>query len=148
MPTPVVYAAFKLKQNNGNAINFDTPGGNGIKVMFVTSSYTPDSEAHDFIDDVSANEVSGTGYTAGGVAVTNTAIALDGGTAEWSHDDVTISQNAGGFSDARYAVWYHDTGTESTSKLIMYMDLSSDRGNVSGDLTLDADAGTGVLQIS
>lgn len=47
-----------------------------IKVMLLTSSYTPDLD-HDFVDDVSANEVSGTGYTAGGATLASKAITDD-----------------------------------------------------------------------
>ena len=43
-------------------IDFDT---DTFKAMLVTSSYTPNKDTHDFRDDVT-NEVSGTGYTAGG----------------------------------------------------------------------------------
>lgn len=37
-----------------------------IKGALLDSGYTPD-QAHDFWDDVSADEASGTGYTSGGV---------------------------------------------------------------------------------
>ena len=41
-------------------------GGDKIKVALCNSSYTPDRDAHDFFDDLT-NEVTGTGYTAGGL---------------------------------------------------------------------------------
>lgn len=41
-----------------------------IKALLVTSSFTPDFVADDFRNDVD-NEVSGTGYTTGGMAVAN-----------------------------------------------------------------------------
>lgn len=144
MGTPVVYNQFKLKQHNGNAIDLDT---DTIKVMIVTSSYTP-SQAHDFIDDANANEVSGTNYSAGGTAISGVSLALDSNTVEWIHDDITWSQHASGFSTGRTYIWYKDTGTPATSPLIMYMSEASDFGNVAGDLTLDGDATTGVLNFS
>lgn len=144
MGTPVLYDQFKLKQHNGNAIDLDT---DPIKVMIVTNAYTP-NQAHDFIDDANANEVSGTNYTAGGDAIAGAAIALDGSTVEWVHNDITWTQSGAGFSNGRTFIWYHDTGTPATSKLIMYMQEGADFGNVSGDLTLDADAATGVLQFT
>ena len=57
----VIYNAYKKGLGDG-AIDWlnDT-----IKVMLVTSAYTPDQDAHDFKDDIT-NEISGTGYTAGG----------------------------------------------------------------------------------
>ena len=144
MPTPVMYNQFCLKQNNGNAIDLD---GTGIKVMLVTASYTP-NQAHDFIDDADANEVTGSNYTADGEAIANPAIALDSNTVEWTHDDVVWAQHASGFTNARYAIWYHDTGTPATSKLIMYMDLGGDKGNQSGPLTLDVNPATGVVNVT
>lgn len=46
-------------------IDFDT---DTIKIMLTTSAYTPDFDAHDYKNDVS-NEVSGTGYSAGGATL-------------------------------------------------------------------------------
>jgi len=45
-------------------------------VMLTTSGYTEDFDTHDFRNDVT-NEVSGTGYAAGGQAVTVTVNAYD-----------------------------------------------------------------------
>lgn len=45
-----------------------------IKVMLLTSSYTP-SDAHDYVDDIVANEVVGTGYTAGGPTLGSATMA-------------------------------------------------------------------------
>jgi hypothetical protein len=39
-----------------------------IKVALCTSAYTPDQDGHDFFNDIT-NEVTGTGYTAGGAAL-------------------------------------------------------------------------------
>lgn len=41
-----------------------------IKAMLLTSSYTPDVDAHNYKDDLT-NEVTGTGYTAAGATVTS-----------------------------------------------------------------------------
>lgn len=143
MGTPVVYNQFKLKQNNGNSIDLDT---DTIKVMIVTNAYTP-SQAHAFKSDIT-NEVSGTNYTAGGTAIAGVTLALDGDTVEWIHNDITWLQSGAGFSTGRTFIWYKDTGVGTTSQLIMYMTETADFSNVSGDLTLDASATTGVLNIT
>jgi len=44
-----------------------------FKLALVTSSYTPDRDTHDNFDDIT-NEVSGTGYTAGGAALANLTV--------------------------------------------------------------------------
>src|SRR5690348_1638843 len=63
-----------------------------IKVMLCTSSYTPDQDAHDYKNDVT-NEVSGTGYTAGGAALANDTLTYTGGTntLKYDADDLTFS---------------------------------------------------------
>jgi len=45
-----------------------------LKVMLCTSSYTPDKDTHDYKNDVT-NEVTGTGYSAGGAAIANPAFS-------------------------------------------------------------------------
>ena len=52
-----LYDQFRLKQNDGSGVNFSS---DLLKVAIVTAVYTPDQNLHDFWDDVSANEVSGT----------------------------------------------------------------------------------------
>src|ERR671926_414352 len=68
----VIFNSFKKKIMDGS-IDLDT---DTIKVALVTSSYTPDQDAHDFFDDVT-NEVSGTGYSAGGASLANKAVTAD-----------------------------------------------------------------------
>lgn len=53
-----------------------------IKGMLLTSGYTVDQDTHDYLDDVAAgsNEVSGTGYTAGGQALANKSVTYTVGT--------------------------------------------------------------------
>ena len=127
------YDAFKTAQYNGSAIDFDT---SALTVALVTSSYTPSRTSHDFFDDVSANEVSGTGYSAGGAALTTKTLTISNNVLTYDADDLTFTQDAGGFSNARYAVLYLNTGSAGTSRLVAYNDLVSDRGNVNSDLVL------------
>jgi len=141
MPTPTVYPNFKLNQNNGNAIDLDT---DTIKVMIVTNSYVP-ATADAFITAANAHQVTGTNYTAGGTTVAGVTLALDGTNAEFIHNDIIWLQSAAGFANGRYFIWYQDTGTPATSRLIMHMADTADFGNVAGDLSLDGSATTGVL---
>ncbi len=142
MTTPVVYPQHKLRQNNGTAVvdyDLDT-----IKVMIVTSGYIYNA-AHDFVDDVSASQVSGTNYTAGGATCAGVTFALDGDNAEFIHNDISWLQSGAGFTNGRVFIWYKDTGNPATSPLIMRMTEGADFGNVAGDLILDGSAATGVL---
>ncbi len=114
-----------------------------LKCAIVTAAYTPDQAAHDFWNDVSANEVSGTNYTAGGNACASPTWNDDAGGALYSDadDPATWSQHASGFSNGRRAIFYYDTGTGSTSRLVAYTnDFGADSGNVAGDFSVALNA--------
>ena len=141
----LVFGKFKEKLlTQANAIDFDD-AGTTIKVMLVTSSYAPNQDTHDFVDDVT-NEVSGTGYTAGGDALASKTVTLDttNDRAEFDATDTTWSTST---ITARAAVLYKDTGTPSTSPLIAYIDFGSDKISSGGNFTIQWDA-EGILQIT
>ena len=143
MGTFTTFPQFRLKQNNGNAVDLDSAD---IRVSIHTSGYVP-GNANAFFSDVTG-EVSGTNYTAGGTQLTGVTLALDGTIAEWIHNDLTWLQSSGaGFTNGRTYVWREFNANPALSKLIGYMTEASDFGNVAGDLTLDGSAATGVLNI-
>lgn len=122
----VIYNSFKKKIMDGS-IDLDT---DTIKVALVTSSYTPDQDAHDFFDDIT-NEVSGTGYTAGGVSLANKAVTADNTDNEGVFDADDASWTTSTIT-ARGAVIYKSTGTASTSPLICYIDFGADKSSSAG----------------
>jgi len=134
----------KFRENNfdGNAINFESPTGNGIKCAIVVAGYAPNQNTDNFWADVNpgTNEVVGTGYTAGGNLLANGIVILDGaGLASVDLDDPNIwAQTAGGFADGDRVIIYHDTGTEGTSKLIGYSEsFGSGQGNLNADFFVE-----------
>lgn len=135
----VIFHKFLEHQEDGNAINLDT-GGDDIRVMLVTDTRAPVQATDEVMTDIDDNEVSGTNYTAGGFDCTNQAITLATGTVTFDIDDCVWYQSGSGFSTARYAVMYKYTGTPATDRVIAYADLGGNKGNVSGDLTLEMDA--------
>jgi hypothetical protein len=126
----VIYNSFKRDIMNGG-IDLDT---DTIKVALVTSTYTPDQDVHDNFDDIT-NEVSGTGYTAGGATLGTVTVTADTTDNEGVFDaaDVTWSTST---ITARGAVIYKSTGVASTSKLICYLDFTTDKSSSSGDFTI------------
>ena len=131
-----LYDNFRLRQNNGGAIDFDTAT---LKVAIVTGAYTPLQNVHNFWNDVEANEVSGTGYTAGGNTCANIAVdlAVDGLVTVDCADPAVWAQNGAGFSNGRRAIVYEDSGLAITSGLIGYSDdFGVDQGNVAGSFTV------------
>jgi len=114
-----------------------------LKLAIVTATYTPDQNLHGFFNDIT-NEVTGTGYTAGGNAcATPTWSGPDGsGVLTFdASDPATWSQNAAGFSNGRRAILYYDTGVSTTSRLVGYSnDFGADSGNVAGDFSVTFNA--------
>jgi hypothetical protein len=138
-----LYGQF-LSQALNKEIDWDT---DTIKVALLTNSYTPDQDAHNYLDDVVANEVTGTGYTAGGNTLANktnsynsatNVIVLDADDTTWSSSTIT----------ARYAVIYDASpATNATRPLIGYVDFGSDQSSSNGNFTITWDA-TGIVRIT
>lgn len=112
-----------------------------IKVMLVTSSYTPNAD-HDFVDDISGNELSGTGYTAGfgnsgRKTLSNKSVTQDDATDKGVFDntaDLTWSSiNAG---TAAYAVLIKEITSDAASIPICWLELSPNVTTNGGDLTV------------
>ncbi|HEV7282288.1 MAG TPA: hypothetical protein VGN57_18950 [Pirellulaceae bacterium] len=94
-----------------------------IKVALLTSSYTPNKD-HDFFDDVSTYEASGTGYTAGGATLGSKTVTKDDTNDRGVFDAADVSWASSSIT-ARYAVVYRSTGTASTSPLLALIDFGS-----------------------
>ena len=77
------------------------------KVALLTNAFVYASGTHVLYADVSANEVVGTGYTAGGATLSGRAVAYDGTNAYLS---ATNSQWTTATFTARYAVVYETSG--------------------------------------
>ena len=138
-----LYGSFLIKALN-KEVDWDT---DTIKVALLTSSYTPNQDTHDYFDDVSSTEVSGTGYTAGGETLSSKSISYDGSTNIITLDaaDVTWASST---ITARYAVVYDATpGTNATRPLIGYVDFGSDQSSSSGNFTITWDS-TGIVRIT
>jgi hypothetical protein len=115
------------------AIDFDT---DTFKALLVTSSYTPNKDTHDFLNDVT-NEVTGTGYTAGGVTTACTV------TKDTANDRVTLQFAAVSWATstitARALVIYKSRGgASSADNLVAYNDFGSDVSSTAGTFSVAA----------
>jgi|1048.fasta_scaffold00544_17 hypothetical protein len=138
-----LYGSFLLKALN-KEIDWDT---DTIKVALLTSSYTPNQDTHDYFDDVVANEVSGTGYTAGGNTLASKTITYDGATNKVVLDAADTTWSASTIT-ARYAVVYDASpASDATRPVIGYVDFGSDQSSSSGNFTITWDA-TGIVVIT
>lgn len=137
----VIYNSFKKKIMDGS-IDLDT---DIINVALVTSTYTPDQDVHDFFDDIT-NEVSGTGYTAGGASLANKTVTADNTDNEGVFDADDVSWTTATIT-ARAAIVYKSTGTASTSPLICYIDFGADKVSTAGTFTIAWNA-EGILNLN
>lgn len=136
-----VYNSAKAKLGNGS-IDWDT---DTIKVALFTSSYVPNIDTDVFFSDISANEVTGTGYTAGGNTLAGASVTVDNTNDRAVYDANDPSWPASTIT-FRTAVYYKSTGTPSTSALVAYDTQAQDYTSSAGTLGLTL-AVTGVFYI-
>ena len=103
-------------------------GSDTFKVGMITNSSTPNFETHDHWSDLSGNEVSGTNYSAGGVALASITLANDSGTLKFDAADSTWTTST--ISSARAAVVYDDTLTNDP--LICLVNFGADYASSAG----------------
>lgn len=116
MTAPTLWYLNGLKKALDAALALGT-----AKIMFVSSAYVLDQDNHDYINDVNANEVTGTGVSAGGVTLPTVTTVVDGTTNKVNLKHGAIS----GISvSACYGVIYVSTGTASTSPVLAIIDFS------------------------
>lgn len=119
---------------NDLALDLDDTTADRFKVMLVTSSYTPNFGTHDFKSDVT-NEVSGTGYDAGGKSLSSVTLTQSGGTITFDAANLTWASST---ITARGAVVYDDSLTNDP--LICYIDFGADKSSSAGDFVLTFNA--------
>lgn len=93
-----------------------------IVAALCSSSYAPDQDTHDYADDIT-NELAVSGYS---------RVTLSGKTVTYTAGTNTIKLDCDDFAfpsmtttDVRYIVFFADTGADSVSPLILYLDLGA-----------------------
>tara|TARA_R110001632_G_scaffold23420_2_gene66285 strand:+ start:2415 stop:2849 length:435 start_codon:yes stop_codon:yes gene_type:complete len=123
--------------------NFLASGGNSFKLALYTNSasFTAATTAY-----TTSNEVSGTGYSAGGSALTNINPTTSGTTAFTDFSDLTFSSAT---ITARGALIYNDTASGDPS--VVVLDFGADKTSTAGDFTIvfpTADASNAIIRIA
>lgn len=117
-----------------------------VKVALVKAAYAPNQDTDDFWNDVSANEVEGTNYTAGGKELLEKAVSYDAAsnttrlkakTVEWK--EVTV--------EYRYGVIYKVVGTSAESPLLGFIDTGGTQKIAAGLVKAEWDATDGTFRI-
>jgi len=133
----IIYDSFLSDVFAGNCTTAST-----YKAMLVTSAYTEDRGAHSKRSSVTS-EVTGTGYTAGGVTLTLSAslnttthiLTLTIPTATWASSTIT----------ARKLIVYRSTGTAANDNLVCCVDNGADL--ISSSSTMIWNASTWTLPL-
>lgn len=117
--------------------------GAGMDQVLVTDTYTPNFDTHDQYADIT-NEVTGTGYSAGGNAVDSPTLTVSSGAlvydiADESWTSATISSIEG-------RVLYDDASTSPTDALLVATDFGSTFSVSAGTFTVQENA-SGVFSV-
>ena len=107
--------------------DFDNPGGNTFKIALYTSSATLGASTTAYS---ATNEVSGTGYSAGGETLTSVSPTTSGTTAYVDFADVTWSNST---ITANGALIYN---ANSSNAAVVTLAFGSDKSSSNGDFTI------------
>lgn len=141
-----IYLSFKRGVfDNGTNLRVDWDADT-IKLALLDNTHTPDFDTHDFFSDVEADEVSGTGYTAGGATLASVTITPDTSNDRVDVDAADTSWTTSTIT-ARYGVLYKSTGTSSTSPLIALIDFGSDQISSAGTFLVQWNA-SGIIRLA
>lgn len=115
-----------------------------VKVMLTTSAYAPNQGAHATKADVT-NEITGTGYTPGGLALTGRTLTQSGANTQvFDCDDPTWY---GASFTARFAVFYVATGVDNQSPLLVCVNFITDQTSAAGPFAINIPS-TGLMTLA
>jgi hypothetical protein len=123
--------------------NFAASGGNTFRIALYTSSATLDASTTAYS---ATNEVSGTGYTAAGNALTNVNPTTSGTTAFTDFADTTWSSAT---ITANGALIYNDS--HASDAAVCVLAFGGDKTSTNGDFTIQfptADASNAIIRIA
>jgi len=133
--------SFKKELLEG-AHNFKNSGGSTFKLALFTSSASLDAATTAYS---TSNEVSGTGYSAGGLALTRVDPSTSGTTALTDFADLTFSTAT---ITANGAVIYNSSASD---KAVIVLAFGGDKTSTAGDFTIQfptADASNAIIRIA
>jgi hypothetical protein len=139
--TQAMCTSFKVELLQG-VHNFTASTGDTFKIALYTSSATLDATTTVY---TTSNEVTGTGYTAGGNTLTNVTPTSSGTTAFTDFADTTWSTAT---ITARGALIYNST---ESNKSVCVLDFGSDKTSTAGNFTIvfpTADASNAIIRIA
>ena len=142
----ILQGIHNLTNGSGGGTTTTTGTGNTFKLALYTSSATLDASTTAYS---ATNEVSGTGYSAGGGTLTNVTPSTSGTTALTDFADLTFSSAT---ITARGALIYNSSTTAgSADRAVLVLDFGGDKTSTAGDFTIQfpsADASNAIIRIA
>lgn len=122
-------------------------GADTFKLALINNTSAPTAAAATPTwSDFSANEVSGTGYTAGGYSLTGATWTEAAGVATFDDTgNVTWSQNGAGPTTIYWGILYSDTSTNDDC--VCYIDMGGPVSLVDGDVSVTWNA-SGIFTVT
>lgn len=138
--TATLYGGF-LESLGNKQINLNSDTFN---VMLLGSGYTP-LDSHRYQSDISSNEISGTGYTAGGQALTGVSVS-------YTSDTLTFAATNLSWTSSTITAWYAaivdvTPGSSSTNPLIGYVSFGQAESDTNGTFEINWNA-AGIFQVA
>ena len=144
--TELLQGIHNFHNGSGGGTTTTTGTGNTFKIALYTSSATLAASTTAY---ATTNEVSGTGYTAGGNTLTNVDPTTSGTTALTDFADTTWSSAS---ITARGALIYNSSTTAgSANRAVCALDFGADKTSTSGDFVIQfpaADASNAIIRIA
>ena len=140
--TQAMCTSFKKELLEG-VHNFKNSGGSTFNLALYTSSASLAASTTAY---TTSNEVSGTGYTAKGAALTRVDPSTSGTTALTDFSDLTFSSSS---ITARGALIFNDSASGDPS--VVVLNFGADKTSSSGDFTIQfptADASNAIIRIA
>lgn len=132
--------ALRLIIGNGQTTTIDWTGNTDIKCALSTSTHVPNKDDTFYddggTDDLIDGELSGSGYTAGGVAMSGKTLAYDASNDRVEFDANDVQWSAINAGTAAQATILRHTGTATTSPVLCNIDSGFPVTTNGGSLTI------------
>lgn len=117
-----------------------------IYVALLNDTHSSNPSTQEFFASVNANEVSASGYTTGGKALSSKATTVDASNSRGEFTANPTVWSIVGTLTARYAVIYKNTGDPNSSPILRIVDFGSNRTASDNDFTLNWNS-EGIIQV-
>jgi hypothetical protein len=117
-----------------------------LKIAILSSAAAINQDTNQYWSDLVANEITGTGYTAGGITLSSKTLTYDTATNTIRMKAADVTWSTVTFTNGRYAIVYKSTGTNTTSHVEAYIDFGANESPAGVDFTISFDVTDGVMR--